>query len=106
MLLAHCAMDDHLNFFARDASQAFAQSETPTQKPIFACPPKFLDILINTLLQVDLPLYGLPEAGLHWYNTYFFCKKTKLSLNAAARDPCFLFTTKEMLPETHTSKSI
>lgn len=38
----------------------------------------------------DLPLYGLPEAGLHW-KTYFDHYRDKLSMRPACHDPCLLY---------------
>jgi hypothetical protein len=44
------------------------------------------------LLKVLLPLYGVPEAGTHWFRTYHNYHIEKLKLQQSSYDPCFLFT--------------
>ena len=39
------------------------------------------------------PLYGIPEAGTHWWATYHNHHKEKLSMTTSTYDPCFLITT-------------
>src|ERR1700712_1278356 len=41
------------------------------------------------------PLYGVPEAGTHWWATYHRHHKEKLSMVTSTYDPCLLITTTE-----------
>ena len=47
------------------------------------------------LLKVLLPLYGIPEAGTHWFHTYHAHYTRELKLQQSSYDPCLLFTTKD-----------
>jgi hypothetical protein len=38
------------------------------------------------------PLYGVPEAGNHWFNTYHSHHIKKLQMNQSTYDPCLLYT--------------
>lgn len=58
-------MDNSLFFFTRDISQAYLQSETSVQRPIFVRRPSPVTLPEGGILQVDRPLNGIPEAGLH-----------------------------------------
>ncbi len=40
------------------------------------------------------PLYGVPEAGMHWWATYSKHHKEKLSMEPSTYDPCLLISTK------------
>ena len=42
------------------------------------------------------PLYGIPEAGTHWWAIYYKHHKEKLSITISTYDPCFLIITKEV----------
>ena len=46
----------------------------------------------GTLLRVDRPLYGIPEAGIHWFRTYHENHRDTLHLTASLHEPCFLYT--------------
>jgi hypothetical protein len=45
------------------------------------------------LLKVLLLLYGVPEAGTHWFRTYHSDYTDKLKLQQSPYDACLLFTT-------------
>lgn len=55
------------SFLTRDTSQAYVQSKTSTQRRIFVRRPKAPRFPPETLLRAEKLLYGIPEAGLHWY---------------------------------------
>jgi hypothetical protein len=40
-------------------------------------------------------LYGIPEAGTHWWATYYRHHKEKLSMVTSTYDPCLLITTEK-----------
>lgn len=104
LLLIICAMDNNLTLFTRDISQAYVQSETRTQRPIFVRPPSQLNIPRGTVLRVERPLYGIPEAGLHWFRTYHNHHKKKLALRPSIHDPCFLYTPNGMSVDSKSPK--
>jgi hypothetical protein len=41
------------------------------------------------------PLYGIAEAGIHWWATYSKHHKDKLFMATSTYDPCLLVTTTE-----------
>jgi hypothetical protein len=44
---------------------------------------------------VRKPLYRIPEAGTHWWATYYKHHKEKLHMTTSLYDPCLLITTKK-----------
>lgn len=46
----------------------------------------------SMLLRVIRALYGIAEAGLHWFRTYIVFHRKLLDLTPSAHDLCFLFT--------------
>ena len=42
---------------------------------------------------VRKPLYGIPEAGTHWWATYNKHHQDKLGMQTSSYDPCLLITT-------------
>ena len=61
---------------------------------IFARPPKEIthELLLGIIFKVIKPLYRVPEAGIHWYNTYSNYYKDKLSMETLTFNPCLLVT--------------
>jgi hypothetical protein len=49
----------------------------------------------GTIIIVRKPLYGIPEAGTHWWATYYKHHKEKLLMTTSSYDPCLLITTKK-----------
>jgi hypothetical protein len=49
--------------------------------------------LPNTIMIVRKPLYGIPEAGTHWWATYHKHHREKLAIATSTYDPCLLITT-------------
>lgn len=76
----------------RDISQAYTQSTTRIQRNIFVKPVKELEIPSKTLLRVVRPLYGIPEAGTHWFNTYQKHHIQELNMETSTYDSCLLYT--------------
>jgi Reverse transcriptase (RNA-dependent DNA polymerase) len=70
LMLALAATYTDLDVCFRDIKQAYVQSETALVREFYATPPKKVDLPRNTVLKVIKPLYGIPEAGNHWYKTY------------------------------------
>jgi hypothetical protein len=45
-------------------------------------------------MEVILPLYGIPEAGTHWFKTYYGHHCDNLDMAPSTYDPCLLVSTK------------
>jgi len=76
----------------RDISQAYIQSDSTLEREFLVHLPKELKERYpgGTLLRIMKPLYGIAEAGLHWYVTYQKHHREKLLMQDAAHDPCLL----------------
>jgi hypothetical protein len=88
------ATDKDYDLWLRDITQAYTQSKTPLARTVLAQPPKEIKHLYpaNTIMVVVKPLYGLAEAGTHWWATYFKHHKEKLQMETSTYDPCLLIT--------------
>ncbi|EED13533.1 conserved hypothetical protein [Talaromyces stipitatus ATCC 10500] len=80
------------SLWLRDVVQAYIHSQTYLNRDIFVRPPLELAILLSpgTLLKVVKPLYGIPESGNHWFNTYHSHHTEKLQIETSTYDPCLL----------------
>ncbi len=88
LALTACTSDCHL--YLRDITQAYVQSKTPLNREFFIRPPPELDLPEGSILKVIKPLYGVPETGTHWFNTYQKHHKGKLSMIESTFDSCLL----------------
>ena len=79
----------------RDITQAYTQSTTLLQRTILAYLPKEIEELYpkGTIMIVLKPLYGIAEAGTHWWATYSKHRREKLHMTTSTYDPCLLITT-------------
>jgi len=100
LAIAPTLMDDGLSLNLRDISQAYVQSVTHLNRDFYVRPPVELTRQLNvddgTVLRVVKPLYGIPEAGNHWFKTYHNHHVKELSMNQSTYDPCLLYSTKPM----------
>jgi hypothetical protein len=59
--------------YLRDISQAYVQSTTTLNREFYVRPPgelpNELGLGEDSVLKVLKPLYGVPEAGNHWFKT-------------------------------------
>jgi hypothetical protein len=57
------------NLYLRDVTQAYVQSTTKLNREFYARPPHDLGIGLDdkAVLRIMKPLYGIPEAGNHWF---------------------------------------
>jgi hypothetical protein len=78
--------------YLRDISQAYVQSRTPLARDFYAKLPPELGLPPNMILKLVQPLYGVPEAGNHWFQTYHRYHREKLKMEQSTYDPCLLFT--------------
>ena len=94
--LAPTLIKSGCNLWLRDITQAYVQSETKLNRLILAQLPKQIKHLYpeNTIMVVLKPLYGIAEAGTHWWATYFKHHKERLTMNTSTYDPCLLITTR------------
>lgn len=77
---------------SRDVKQAYTQSKQPLSRPIFVKPPKEFGLTSETILKVQCPLYGIPEAGISWFWTYVRHHRELLHMKSADHDMCLLYT--------------
>jgi hypothetical protein len=54
-----------------------------------------LEISENSVLKVVKPLYGVLEAGNHWFKTYHSYHIDNLGINQSTYDPCLLYRNKD-----------
>lgn len=104
LLLALCVCDPEFYLKTRDVSQANVQSTSKIRRQIFVLPPRILGFPPDVLFRVNRPLYGIPEAGIHWYKTYHTYHKHDLKMSPSVYDPCLL-STKASLAITSGSRS-
>jgi hypothetical protein len=84
-----------IRLYLRDITQAYVQSTTTLNRLLLAYLPKEMQDQYppGTIMIVRKPLYGIPEAGTHWWATYYKHHKEKLSMTTSSYDPCLLITT-------------
>jgi hypothetical protein len=78
----------------RDITQAYPQSTSRLNRLIYARPPKQIasELPTGTVFLVVIPLYGIPEAGAHWYSTYEKHHRIRLGMEQSTYDPCLMVT--------------
>jgi hypothetical protein len=80
--------------YLRDISQAYVQSTTTLNREFYVRPPheliEQLGIDEASVLKVVKPLYGVPEAGNHWFKTYHSHHIQQLHMDQSTYDPCLL----------------
>jgi hypothetical protein len=92
-LILCLALYADLDIHVRDITQAYTQSKSQLVRDFYVRPPQELDLPEGMLLKVLLLLYGVPEAGTHWFRTYHTYHTDKLKLQQSPYDSCLLFTT-------------
>ncbi|RAL62926.1 hypothetical protein DID88_004767 [Monilinia fructigena] len=65
--------------YIRDITQAYTQSTSNLHRTFYAHAPEEMNLPTGMILLVIKPLYGVPEAGNHWFKTYHthHCEKTR-----------------------------
>ena len=92
IILCIAAILDDRELCIRDISQAYVQSTTRLSRHFFIKPPREIDLGHDNVLKVLRPLYGVPEAGTHWFRTYHRHHIDKLQLATSTFDPCLLYS--------------
>jgi hypothetical protein len=92
--LAPTLMKRGMSVYLRDITQAYTQSETQLRRLILAqLPVQIRDQYPSDTVMIILkPLYGIAEAGTHWWATYIRHHKENLSMITSTYDPCCLIT--------------
>lgn len=80
---------DHTSY-VRDISQAYVQSTTTLERPIYLRPPAEMGLQDPMILLAIKPLYGIPESGLHWFTTYHSHHTNMLHMQETRADKCVL----------------
>lgn len=75
----------------RDISRAYTVAKTLLERDIFTKAPPGAGIG-EVYLKVIRPLYGIPEAGTHWFRTYQKHHVVNLGLTTSPYDPCLLYS--------------
>ena len=85
---------DGSQLYLRDISQAYVQSSTKLVRDFYIRAPAELSTALGvtkgTVVKIVRPLYGIPEAGNHWFKTYHTHHAKKLSMDQSTYDPCLL----------------
>ncbi|KAI0994429.1 hypothetical protein K3495_g13753 [Podosphaera aphanis] len=92
--LAPSLNKNNINLYIRDVNQAYTQSSTLLNRLILAKLPKEIanQFAPDIIMVVRKPLYGIPEAGTHWWATYNKHHREKLGMESSTYDPCLLIT--------------
>lgn len=77
--------------FIRDISQAYVQSETRLERPVYVRALSEMGLGPDKVLLVTKPLYGIPESDLHWFITYHDHHTKELVMNSTRGDSCLLY---------------
>ena len=95
LCMAAILRDENTGLYLRDISQAYVQSVTKLNRDFFIIPPAELTTCLNvprsSILKVVKPLYGVPEAGNHWFKTYHSHHLVELEMNQSTYDSCLLY---------------
>ena len=85
---------DGSQLYLRDISQAYVQSSTKLVRDFYIRAPAELSTALGvtkgTVVKIVRPLYGIPEAGNHWFKTYHTHHAKKLNMDQSTYDPCLL----------------
>jgi len=68
------------------------QSNTYLSRDIFIRLPLELNLQLGTILRVIKPLYRVPEAGNHWFKTYYQYHVSKLKIEQLTYNPYLLYS--------------
>lgn len=81
--------------FLRDVVQSYIQSFTKMRRKVYYYPLVEMKIPENSILLAVKPLYGIPEAGLHWFMTYSNHHIKELAMQTCSTDKCMLFRNRD-----------
>ena len=92
IILCFAATMKYVCCYIRDVTQAYIQSTTKLNRDFYIrITPELAQYFPGgTFLKVVRPLYGIPEAGNHWFRTYHNHHTEKLKMETSTYDPCLL----------------
>src|SRR5450432_3077140 len=97
LYIAAMKLDDNIGLYLRDISQAYVQSTTNLNREFYVRLPRELQLQLgiekDSVLKVLKPLYGVLEAGNHWFKTYYAHHIQQLSIEQSTYDLCLLYST-------------
>ena len=87
--------NNNIKLYLRDITQAYVQSTSELNRDFYIQPPLELISLLGAksdcIVKVMKPLYGVPEAGNHWFAIYHTHHKEKLGMTKSTYDSCLFF---------------
>ena len=94
LALAPALLHEGMFVELRDITQAYPQAQTELFRTVLAHLPKELLTKYpeGTIIRVIKPLYGIAEAGVHWFATYQGHHCRELDMATSTYDPCLLIT--------------
>ena len=97
LALAPSLLKRGLVLWLRDITQAYVQSSSELARTVLArLPTQIRDNYPDgTVMRVIKPLYGIAEAGTHWWATYHNHHLKKLQMVTSTYDPCLLISSVE-----------
>ncbi|KAK6211233.1 hypothetical protein QIS74_10497 [Colletotrichum tabaci] len=97
LALAPSLIGADYSVWIRDITQAYVQSQTALNRVILAyLPPQIRHRYPpGTIMTVLKPLYGIAEAGTHWWATYHGHHRENLQMETSSFDPCLLVSSDE-----------
>ena len=101
LALTVAAMQSNGIAFVRDVTQAYVQSKSELERDVYLRPVPELNLPSGKVLRAVKPLYGVPEAGLHWFITYRDHHENNLDMESCTVDKCILYRMKntESVPD-------
>ena len=98
LCIAAMKIKDDMHLYLQDISQAYVQSAINLNREFYVRPPQELktELGINkdSVLKVLKPLYGILEAGNHWFKTYHSHHIQQLNIDQSTYNPCLLYSNK------------
>jgi hypothetical protein len=77
--------------YVRDIKQAYTQATTKLVREVYLRAPKEMELGDDEILLCVKPLYGIPEAGLHWFLTYVGHHVKELGMTQSKADKGLLY---------------
>jgi hypothetical protein len=91
LILCLATLIENTDLYLRDISQAYVQPTTSLNRDFYVKPPQELKLQKGLILRVVKSLYGIPEAGNHWFKTYHQHHLDNLHVRPSTYDPCLLY---------------
>lgn len=80
----------NMEAYTREVTQAYIQSKTPLERPVYVRKPDKLGIYPLHVIRVVGLLHKIPESGLHLYLTYLAYHLEVLNIKRSKEDSCVL----------------